>query len=196
MEVAPNGEAAKVAAAEQDALIMALWGRRESLPDQLAVDRRFRAASQLLGALSDRTAFGPLRSDPPSVPADAIEEFGDLWKLLVATISVLTATREAKELGPEDPDLPLSVAEVEERDRWDRLRMSLLLGTDMDWRPNGLKPDLSEDETIALLEKCARERFAEARVLLDGLEAMVLGKERGRLETSMKFPSRSPKKNR
>lgn len=71
---APIAAARKAVLAEHDALIMALWNHRGTLPEPLGVDRRTGLAAQIIRQLVNDTSVW-IR---PDTPRNAVEALGGL----------------------------------------------------------------------------------------------------------------------
>jgi arsenate reductase-like glutaredoxin family protein len=173
VEDAPTTEARKVALAEHDSLIMALWNQRGTLPEPLGVDRRTGLAARIIQQLvSDPSVW-----NRPNTPRNAVEALGSLrdhWAYLLSAAAVLIYKRETIALGPEDPDLPLTDEEREDRRQWAELSERVLREVRM--REGSLYRDTapSDVEAVVKLEQDVGNTFAKLRAHLDMLEPMLL----------------------
>lgn len=173
VEEATSVEARKAALTEHDSLIMALWSQRHTLPEPLGVDRRTGRAARIIEQLvSDPSVWNQRET-----PQDAVEALGalrDQWAYLLSAAAVLIYKREAIALGPEDPDLPLTKDEREDRKRWDEISRKVI--HDIRLREGSLyrKDELSEVEEIVKLELDVGKTIANFRAHLDTLEPLLL----------------------
>lgn len=173
VEDAPTATARKAALAEHDALIMALWNQRDTLPEPLGVDRRTGLAARIIQQLvSDLSVW-----NRPDTPRNAVEALGGLrdhWAYLLSAAAVLTYKREAIALGPEDPDLPLTDEEREDRKQWVELSERVLCEVRMREGSLYREPAPSDDEAVVKLEQDVGNTIDKLRAHLDILEAMLL----------------------
>lgn len=173
VESASTAEARKAALAEHDSLIMALWDRRERLPEPLGVDRRTRLASRIIEQIVvERPSWS--RLDPPRDIPGVLGDLRDHCTHLCSVAAVLIYEREAVALGPEDPDLPLSAEERRERDQLAEIARIALRDISVregSWSQN---QEPSASEAVVKLEGAVRSVIAEVRDLLAELEPMLL----------------------
>lgn len=173
IEDAPTAAARKVAIAEHDSLIMALWNQRGTLPEALGVDRRTGLAARVIQQLvSDPSVWN--RSDTPRNAVEVLSGLRNHWVYLLSAAAVLIYKREAIALGPEDPDLPLTDEEREDRKKWAELSERVLREIRM--REGSLhRTSLSSDaEAVVKLEQDVGGTIAKLRAYLDILEPMLL----------------------
>jgi (2Fe-2S) ferredoxin len=187
VEETTSVESRKAALAEHDSLIMALWNQRDTLPEPLGVDRRTGLAARIIQQLvSDRSVWS--RQETPKDVVEVLGALRDHWAYLLSAAAVLIYKREAVALGTEDPDLPLSKEEREDRKRWDEISNKVL--RDIRLREGSLYREVepSEAEVIVKIEQDVGKTIARLRAHLDTLEPMLLPgtqnafakKERGR----------------
>tara|TARA_B100000965_G_scaffold175644_2_gene146468 strand:+ start:10034 stop:10732 length:699 start_codon:yes stop_codon:yes gene_type:complete len=173
VEDAPTAAARKAALAEQDALIMALWNQRGTLPEPLGVDRRTGLAARIIQKLvSDPSVWD--RPDTPRNTVEALDSLSYHWAYLLSATAVLTYKREAIALGPEDPDMPLTDEEREDRKQWVELSERVLREVRMREGSLHREPALSDDEAVVNLEQDVGNAIAKLRAHLDILEATLL----------------------
>jgi hypothetical protein len=138
------------------------------------VDRRVGSAAKIIEQLLRDPDPWRRKLDPPQDPAETLSAFGDAWKHLLSVAAVLTFKREARELGPENPDLPLAKEERADRERWtdfsDVVLRGLRSGTGSLYR----QPVPSGEEAIMLLEQGTVEAIEKLRNCLVALEALLL----------------------
>lgn len=173
VEAATSVEARKEALAEQDALIMALWNQRGTLPKPLGVDRRTgRAASIIQQLMSDQSVWS--RHEAPKDVVEVLGALRDHWAYLLSAAAVLIYKREAVTLGTEDPDLPLTKEEQEDRKRWDEISKKVI--HDIRLREGSVyrEAEPSEAEAIVKLEQDVGKTIAKLRAHLETLEPMLL----------------------
>lgn len=173
VEAATSVEARKTALAEHDALIMALWNQRGTLPKPLGVDRRTeRAASIIQQLMSDQSVWG--RHEAPKDVVEVLGALRDRWAYLLSAAAVLIYKREAVTLGTEDPDLPLTQEEREDRKRWDEISNKVI--HDIRLREGSLyrEAEPSDAEAIVKLEQDVGKTIAKLRAHLETLEPMLL----------------------
>lgn len=166
-------EARKAALAEHDSLIMALWNQRRTLPESLGVDRRTGLAARIIQQLvSDPSVWN--RRETPRDAVEACAALRDQWAYLLSAAAVLIYKREAVALGPEDPDLPLTKTEREDRKRWDEISVKVL--RDIRLREGSLygAREPSETEAIMNLEQDIGKTIAKLHAHLESLESMLL----------------------
>jgi len=160
VDEAATAEARKTALAEHDSLIMALWNRRGTLPEPLGVDRRTGLAARIIQQLVN----DPSVWNRPDTPRNAVEVLGSLrnhWAYLLSVAAVLIYKRETIELGPEDPDLPLTVEEREDRRQWAEISQRVL--SDVRMREGSLyrETEPSDAEAVMKLEQDVGKTFAK-----------------------------------
>lgn len=170
---APTAAARKAALAEHDALIMALWNQRGTLPEPLGVDRRTGLAARIIRQLVNDTRVW----NRPDTPRNAVEALGGLrdhWAYLLSAAAVLIYKREATALGPEDPDLPLTDEEREERRQWVEISQRVL--RDVRMREGSLyrETEPSDADAVVKLEQDVGKTIVKLRAHLETLETMLL----------------------
>ncbi len=173
VEDAPTGEARKAALAEHDSLIMALWNQRGTLPEPLGVDRRTGLAARIIQQLvSDPSVWN--RPDTPRNAVEVLSGLRDYWAYLISAAAVLIYKREAIALGPEDPDLPLTDGEREDRKQWAKLCERVMREVRM--REGSLYRDTtpSDTEDVVKLEQDVDNNISKLRVYLDMMERTLL----------------------
>lgn len=173
VEEATSAEARKVALAEHDSLIMALWNQRRTLPEPLCVDRRTGLAARIIKQLvSDPSVWN--RCETPQDAVEALGALRDQWAYLLSAAAVLIYKREAIALGPEDPDLPLTKEERADRKRWDELSHKVI--HDIRLREGSLyrEHEPSAVEEIVKLELDVGKTIANLRAHLETLEPLLL----------------------
>jgi hypothetical protein len=173
VEDAPTAEARKAALAEHDSLIMTLWSRRRTLPEPLGVDRRTELASRVIQQLiNDPSVWN--RSDTPRNAVEVLGGLRDQWAYLLSAAAVLIYKRETIALGPEDPDLPFTDEEREERRLWTEISDRVL--ADIRLREGSLhrEAEPSDVEAVVKLEHDVGKTIAKLRAYLDTLEPMLL----------------------
>lgn len=173
VEDAPTVEARKAALSEHDSLIMALWNQRGTLPEPLGVDRRTGLAARIIQKLvSDPSVWN--RPDTPRNAVEVLSWLRDYWAYLLSAAAVLIYKREAIALGPEDPDLPLTDEEREERKQWAELCERVMREVRM--REGSLYRETtpSDAEAVVKLEQDVYNTISKLRAYLDMLEPMLL----------------------
>lgn len=173
VEDAPTAAVRKAALAEHDSLIMALWNQRGTLPEPLGVDRRTGLAARIIQQLASDTSVW----NRPESPRNAVEALGSLrdhWAYLLSAAAVLIYMREAIALGPEDPDLPLTDEEREDRRQWEEMSQRVM--RDVRMREGSLyrEAEPSDEEAVVKLEQDVGRTLAKLRGHLDLLEPMLL----------------------
>lgn len=173
VDEASSVEARKVALAEHDSLIMALWNQRHTLPEPPGVDRRTDLAARIIEQLVGDPSVWSRRE----TPEDAVEVLGSLrnqWSYLLSAAAVLIYKREAISLGPEDPDLPLTKDERKERKLWGEISDRVL--RDIRLREGSMfrAAEPSEAEVIVKLEQDIGNTITKLHGHLETLERMLL----------------------
>lgn len=173
VEDAPTAAARKAALAEHDSLIMALWNQRGTLPEPLGVDRRTGLAARIIRQLvGDPSVWN--RPDTPSNAVEVLSGLRDHWAYLLSAAAVLIYKREAIALGQEDPDLPLTDEEREDRRQWAEMSQRVL--RDIRMREGSLyrETEPSDAEAVVKLEQDVGKTIAKLRAHLDVLEPILL----------------------
>jgi hypothetical protein len=169
VEQARDAAPLKVALAEQDRLILALWAQRGLLPNQLAVDRRLASAAAVIATLLENPDLyrTPL---PPHTPEQRFDALSHTMRRLVTVAAIMLFKREALARGPEDPDLPLSDEEAAARKKWADLSAAVAQGLHRRAPGTNRDEEIPDADAVALFEQEVRSVIVALRDQLDGLE--------------------------
>jgi hypothetical protein len=175
IEASDDPVARNTALTEQDRLVMELWSRRSTLPRSLGVDQRIRPAARIVESLA--AVRDPWNRTPRKLkkPAELVDTIAGSCRHLVALIAVLVYTNEAIELGPENPDLPLTQEEEDQRTQFKKLAQQVF--QELQSSPIGLWSDqlpTSDRDAVAMLQKGIATAISEMKSDLIALQKSLL----------------------
>lgn len=160
---------------DHDALILALWAQRSSLPVGVAADQRLGKSLALLDALIAEQEFWHPSCENPKAPEAILAAMKGAVVRVGRPAVALLYERDAMTAGPEDPDLPLNDDERKIRTLMSKLR-STELRDSLPQTNRSSAEDVGHEEAAAALERKVDSEIDGFARLLEALRAALLAK--------------------
>jgi hypothetical protein len=173
VEHATDPTARKMAQAEQDSLIIALWAQRSFLPVAIGLDRQLGTAIPMIEALLGKQDQWHHAPPHPREPQDIVIAMRDTMQSVVTSAAMLRYKREMLSTGPDDPDLPLSKNERIARERLPQLASAIVRRVSPAATHLGDAP-LSDEEIVALLEQYSSSEIDALIGLLNAFRKVLI----------------------
>ena len=175
IDAATDSKAHESLKKEHEALVLALWSQRSTVPGGVAAEERLRKSLALLDILlGERDAWHRPPADPKG-SLEAADAVFDKVKDVIRLAMLLEMDRGELAFGSEDPDLPLSDEERQIRNRMTDLRRievrNLLASTG-----RFEAGDVSPEESVVHFEKRVGSETEDLIKMIRKLRSLLLRK--------------------